>query len=84
MTGNGAWWLVAHGSPGIFLARISWSDPNVGKWFFAAVFALLLIWLATIPRQQLGQSGPVPWWRNIRVWAMLIAATQVVVYLVFG
>jgi hypothetical protein len=84
MTGNAAWWLVAHGSLGISPASISWSDPNVGKWFFAAVFALLLIWLATIPRQQLGQSGLVPWWRNIRVWAMLIAATQVVVYLVFG
>ncbi|MEX0936817.1 MAG: hypothetical protein WDZ59_03075 [Pirellulales bacterium] len=56
-----------------------------GKWFFAGVFALLIVWLLLVPRERIGQAQRVPpWWRNVRVWAVLIAATQMIVYLVWG
>ena len=64
---------------------VSFSDPEFGKWVFAAVFLLLLFWLATIPAWRLGQRDGRPvWWRNVRVWAMAVAATQVVLYVLWG
>jgi hypothetical protein len=52
---------------------------------FAAVFALLILWLLAIPAKRLwGGDPPPPWWGNVRVWAIVVAATQLVVYLVWG
>ncbi|NLS94507.1 MAG: hypothetical protein GXX96_20310 [Planctomycetaceae bacterium] len=57
----------------------------IGRLAFAAVFALLIVWLIVIPRDRIGQEERVPpWWRNVRVWAIAIAASQIAVYLCWG
>ena len=60
------------------------SDVAVGRWVFALVFALLAIWIFLIPAERIGQTGPVPLWRNVRFWAVLVALTQVVIYFWWG
>ena len=60
-------------------------DRIVGKWIFTAVFAVLLLWLLLIPARRLGDDeGKTTWWRSTRVWAIVIAAVQMVVYAVWG
>ncbi len=57
----------------------------IGRLVFAAVFAVLIVWLIIIPRDRIGQAEKVPpWWRNVRVWAIGIAAVQIAVYLFWG
>ena len=57
----------------------------IGRLVFAGVFALLIIWLIVIPRHRIGQEERVPpCWRNVRVWAIAIAASQIAVYLLWG
>ncbi len=57
----------------------------IGRLAFAGVFALLVLWLILIPGHRIGQADHVPpWWRNIRVWAILIASSQIAVYLLWG
>jgi hypothetical protein len=59
-------------------------DPSVGKWFFAGVFALLIVWLLILPAQRLGYTKELPpWWRNVRVWGVLVATTQMLVYILW-
>jgi hypothetical protein len=56
-----------------------------GKWIFAGVFALLIVWLWLIPARRIGHADGVPaWWRNVRFWAIAIAATQMLVYVIWG
>jgi hypothetical protein len=64
------------------LAEITWPS---GKWVFVAALVLLLVWLALMPRKLIGQAERVPpWWRNVRVWAIVVCAIQVVVYAYFA
>lgn len=57
----------------------------IGRVVFAAVFAVLIVWLMVIPRDRIGQADAAPpWWRNVRVWAIGIAAVQIAVYLFWG
>ena len=57
----------------------------IGRLAFAGVFALLILWLIVIPRHRIGQEQHVPpWWRNVRVWAIGVAAVQMAVYLFWG
>lgn len=57
----------------------------IGRVVFAGVFALLIIWLIVIPRDRIGHAERVPpWWRNVRVWAIAIATSQIAVYLFWG
>ena len=57
----------------------------IGRLVFAGVFALLVVWLIVIPRHRIDQAEHVPpWWRNVRVWAIVIASSQIAVYLLWG
>lgn len=59
-------------------------DRSLGKIAFAAVFAILILWIAFMPAARLGQSqGRPPFWKNVRVWAIFVAATQMMVYLLW-
>ena len=57
-----------------------------GKMAVAAVFGLLILLLILLPAsvRQMLKEEQVPWWRRTRLWAMVIAAIQVIVYLTFG
>ncbi len=58
------------------------SAPTAGRFAFAGVFALLIVWLWLVPASRLSDQGPpAPWWRRSRVWATAIAASQLLVYL---
>ena len=66
-------------------AALPLDDRTVGRWLFAAVFALLIVWLVAMPARRLWRDAPAPpWWRNVRVWAIVVAAVQMVVYLAWG
>ena len=59
--------------------------PWLGKLTFIGVFVVLLVWLLFVPDRLIGNvDGRPPWWRNARVWAILVCLTQIVVYLRFG
>lgn len=63
-------------------AESSFDDRLLGKCLYVAVFALLIVWLVLIPRERLGHAEGAPrWWKNVRVWGILIAATQMLVYM---
>lgn len=67
------------------LGQLAIDDRLIGKWFFAGVFALLIVWLIFAPVERLGQAKqPAAWWRSLRIWAIAIAATQMVVYLLWS
>ena len=67
-------------------AEIAPADTSTwGKWVFVAAMALLVLWLVVMPRRLIGQEHQVPpWWRNVRVWAIVVALVQMGVYLYFG
>ncbi len=59
--------------------------PPLGKAAFMGVFVLLVIWLIWLPGRLIGQTdGPPVWWRNTRVWAIIIATLQVLAYWQLG
>ena len=63
----------------------STAAPSMGKWVFIGAFALLLVWLILMPRRLIGQEGSVPpWWRNVRVWAIVVNVVQILIYIVFA
>jgi len=57
-----------------------------GKLAVAAVFGLLILLLILLPSsvRKMLKEEQLPWWRRTRLWAMVIAAIQVIVYLTFG
>lgn len=58
---------------------------SIGKWAFVAAFGLLLVWLLLMPRRLIGQADRCPpWWRNVRVWAVVVCTLQIWVYAWFG
>jgi hypothetical protein len=77
---------------GIFadiIATIGQSPPensaSIGKWVFVVALGLLLVWLLLMPRRLIGQAAGVPpWWRNVRVWAIVVTVIQIMVYAYFG
>jgi hypothetical protein len=69
---------AAHGAPAA-------QPGSPGKWVFVGALALLLVWLLAMPRGLIGQEeGPPPWWRNVRVWAVVVCTIQMLVYMVFA
>jgi hypothetical protein len=71
------------------LSLLAWlaagSAAPIGKAVFVGTLGLLLIWLILMPRKLIGQSKAVPvWWRNVRVWAIVICAIQMWVYWQFA
>ena len=74
--------MLQFGGAAVALAA---GGPWAGKAAFIAVFALVLVWLLLVPGRLIGQTGArPPWWRNTRVWAILVAAVQILVYLRWG
>jgi hypothetical protein len=56
-----------------------------GKAAFIGAFLLLVLVLVRLPPHLAGETKPrAPWWRNVRVWAILIAVTQIVIYACWG
>ena len=56
----------------------------MGRFAFAAVFVLLIVLIASVPAARLWPQGrPRQWWRNVRIWGIAVAATQLVLYLVW-
>ena len=59
-------------------------NVDVGRWLFAGLFAVLFVWILLIPRRLLGQEQRVPpWWKNVRVWGLVVAATQMTIYILW-
>jgi len=83
MIGNGLQCVGSMLGP-VLSVQPSTSD-SVGKWVFVAALGLLLIWLLVMPRRLIGQSKQVPpWWKNVRVWAIVVCIVQLWVYWRFG
>jgi hypothetical protein len=56
-----------------------------GSAAFTGVFLATAIAILLLPRRLIGQANRVPpWWRNVRFWAVLICAVQVLVYWLLG
>lgn len=72
--------LTAH-----LLLALSLADRRVGQVFFVAIFVLLLAWLILMPTRLIGQDeSKPPWYRNVRIWAIIITVIQIVVYSVWA
>lgn len=66
------------------LAQSGIDDRTIGKYLFAGVFAVVIVWLVMIPADRIGQAERVPpWWKNVRVWGIFVATTQLLVYLLW-
>lgn len=68
------------------LATFSFLGTMTGNLAVAFVFVLLILLLIFLPDsvRNMLKEEQLPWWRRTRIWAILIAAIQVVVYLAFG
>ena len=67
------------------LAPLATAGPWAGKLAFVMVFVFLLVWLLAMPARLAGHTdGRPPWWRNSRVWAVVVTLLQIVVYLRWG
>jgi hypothetical protein len=52
-----------------------------GKWVFVGSLILVLLWLIVMPRRLAGETAQrSPWWRNVRMWAILICLFQIWIY----
>ena len=72
--------VLATGTP-----LLATAGPWAGKLAFIAVFVVLLVWLIRMPGRLIGHAdGTPPWWRNARVWAIVVTVIQVFVYLRWG
>jgi len=61
------------------------AGPWAGRLAFVAVFVVLLIWLILMPGRLIGHTDGTPrWWRNARVWAILVTVIQIAVYVWWG
>ena len=66
-------------------ALLATGGPWWGRLAFIAVYVVLFVWLLLIPGRLIGSAdGRPPWWRNARVWAILVCLIQIVVYLRWG
>lgn len=58
---------------------------SAGKCVFVAAMLLLLAWLVCMPRRFIGQAEGAPvWWRNVRIWAIVVNVIQICIYIVAG
>lgn len=76
--------LAPFDAAGLF-AQSAWLSVTVGRCAFALLFLMVVIWLLLIPARRIGQAAGVPpWWRNVRFWAIFVAAVQMLVYALWG
>jgi hypothetical protein len=56
-----------------------------GKAAFISAFVLLVVVLVLLPPRLAGETGlVVPWWRRVRLWAVVVALIQIVIYARWG
>lgn len=61
------------------------ASARTGAFVAAALFAALIVWLCLAPTRRLYPDGRRPrWWKSPRLWAAIVAAVQMIVYLLFG
>lgn len=60
------------------------SDHVLGVLAFTGVYFVLLLWLFFMPSRLLDEPAGRPWWKSSRLWAITIAAIQILVYLGLG
>jgi hypothetical protein len=58
--------------------------PTWGIVAFTGVYVLLLIWLILLPSRLLDEPVGRPWWKSSRLWAIVIAVIQILVYVGLG
>jgi len=57
------------------------AGSSLGRWVFVGTLLLLLLWLIVMPARLIGQADRRPaWWRNVRVWAIVICVLQIWIY----
>jgi hypothetical protein len=66
--------------------NLEWLESSrTGALIAAALFAALIVWLFVVPSRRLYPDGRRPrWWKSPRFWAVIVAAIQMTVYLLFG
>lgn len=78
---DGVTYLLASSTAVLSLALPPWG----AKAAFVGTFLVLIVILAALPGNRVDGAGPkTPVWRNVRYWAILIAAIQVLVYARWG
>ncbi|MCL4176440.1 MAG: hypothetical protein KJ072_01660 [Verrucomicrobia bacterium] len=56
-----------------------------GKAAFIGAFVLLVVVLVLLPPRLAGETGRVvPWWRRVRLWAVVVALIQIAIYACWG
>jgi len=68
--------------PAVFL--LGTGSHGWGVAAFVGVYVLVLIWLCLMPARLLDEPAGRPWWQRSRLWAIVIAVIQVLVYLGLG
>ena len=58
--------------------------PLSGRLVFAAVFGALILWLVVVPSSRLSEEDvSVVWWKRSRFWAIIVASSQLLIYLLW-
>ena len=61
------------------------SAPLWGRLAFAGVFGILLVWLLVIPSSRLMEEDTsTVWWKRSRTWAVIVTASQMLIYLLWS
>lgn len=56
-----------------------------GKVAFISTFVVLVVVLVLLPPRLAGETGRVvPWWRRVRLWAVVVALIQIAIYARWG
>ena len=68
-------------APSCLIGKLLAEGIFVGKWVFVGALVLVLIWLIIMPRRLVGQATQrPPWWRNVRIWAIVVCVLQIWIY----
>jgi len=52
---------------------------------FISAFVVLVVVLVLLPPRLAGETGQVvPWWRRVRLWAVVVALIQIAIYARWG
>ncbi|MFC1758061.1 hypothetical protein ACFL2H_04740 [Planctomycetota bacterium] len=69
----------------LFTLLLAQSAPMSGRLAFAGVFAALIVWLLVIPSSRLMESDEsTVWWKNARTWGVIVALSQMLIYLLWS
>jgi hypothetical protein len=68
--------------PSLLIAALpAWT----GKAAFISAFVALVVVLVLLPPRLAGETGlVVPWWRRVRLWAVVVALIQIAIYACLG